>query len=174
MHPSPRVAHRTHETQLRRGPFARRRSPVLCSQMHRSCPYRNVAGEVAICCVEYCAIADIHGAALTDVNGEPSDRTPSQRARDEPYGDRTPTQPLDCTLVVYIRQVRKYEENEEAGTRSKRKTTNVGSLSRNVATQANWRNASCIVTTNQTPTGHRYTSHSHPRTISNISASPSA
>ena len=58
-----------------------------------------------------------------------------------------------------------------------RPTCDVGGLSRNVATQANWRNAFCTFTTNQTATGHRHTSHSHTRTISNISvaerASPS-
>ena len=50
-----------------------------------------------------------------------------------------------------------------------RPTRDVGGLLRNVATQANWRNHFCIVTTNQTPTGHHHKRHSHPRTISNIS-----
>ena len=48
-------------------------------------------------------------------------------------------------------------------------TCDVGGLWHNVATQANWRNHFCIVTTNQTPTGHRHKRHSQTRTISNIS-----
>ena len=90
MNPAPRVAHRTHETQSNRGPIARRRpaTPLTISRQ-KAALYRIVAGEIAIGCVKRRGIDDIHGAALTDVFGEPSDRTPEQRPSNEPAMSRT-------------------------------------------------------------------------------------
>ena len=105
MHPAPAPRGTARAAPHTRNADEEAHSRVTDHRRHTTRSYRSVAGEEATCRVKRCGIGDIHGAALTDVFGEPSDRTPEQRPSNEPAMSRTARPNTDAAIGVYPRRI---------------------------------------------------------------------